>query len=368
MIVRNESDVIQRCLRAVKPYIDAFAIVDTGSEDNTEVDITDAMAEDTPVPGELVSEPWKGMSGSRNDALALARKQGCDYILMLDADDVWTPDEGFAWPEGLTKDAYHVLLRRGAGCHFVRPMLMRSDIPWRYVGEFHEQIVGGRGVPRTQCIPDVHVLSLPDGHRSVTEGTAKYDRIAKIGEGVLEKNPNDTRAMFYLAQSYRDAERPGKAMYWYGERAEAGGFPEEIWYSLYQIALIKWQLGFPSDEVLAAFHRAYETRPSRPETLVDAAAYCRRVGRPFMAFMYASTAIAVIPTDDLLFVDPSATRRALDELAIAAHRTGRLDVAIETNVALLERDDLPEPFRARVEANLTEVATAGHSLLQVVSS
>ena len=35
MIVKNEEPVIERCLATVKPHIDYWVIVDTGSSDNT---------------------------------------------------------------------------------------------------------------------------------------------------------------------------------------------------------------------------------------------------------------------------------------------------------------------------------------------
>lgn len=366
MIVRNESAVIERCLSAVKPYIDAYAIVDTGSTDDTIAKIRAVMAQEPAIQGSVESLAWKGMSASRNDALALARGSSCDYILMLDADDVWTPDEGFRWPDSLTADAYNVELRQGDACSWSRPALMRSDAPWEYQGAFHECIVGGARVPFEQRILDAHIRSMPDGHRRTTEGQAKYDRIAKLGEAAVAKNPHDTRAMFYLAQSYRDADRPGKALVWYTRRAECGGFAEEVWFSLYQVASIKAQLGFPGDKVLTAFQTAYEERPSRLETLVQAAAYCRQTGRPHLAFMYANTALTIRPTADLLFVDPGAERRAMDELAIAALRTGRLDVALQTNSDLLRRDDLPALFRTRIEGNLDAAVAASRRLLKAV--
>ncbi|HBD39264.1 MAG TPA: family 2 glycosyl transferase, partial [Cupriavidus sp.] len=36
MIVKNEAAVIERCLRAVRPHIHAWAISDTGSTDGTQ--------------------------------------------------------------------------------------------------------------------------------------------------------------------------------------------------------------------------------------------------------------------------------------------------------------------------------------------
>ena len=43
MIVKNETAVILRCLKSVKPWIHSWAIVDTGSTDGTQQLIQDFM-------------------------------------------------------------------------------------------------------------------------------------------------------------------------------------------------------------------------------------------------------------------------------------------------------------------------------------
>ena len=42
MIVKNEAAVIARCLASVRPLIDSWAIVDTGSSDGTQEIVRDA--------------------------------------------------------------------------------------------------------------------------------------------------------------------------------------------------------------------------------------------------------------------------------------------------------------------------------------
>src|ERR1700732_422892 len=55
MIVKDETRVIRRCLESVKPVIDYWVIVDTGSTDGTQAMIKDFMKD---VPGELQERPW----------------------------------------------------------------------------------------------------------------------------------------------------------------------------------------------------------------------------------------------------------------------------------------------------------------------
>ena len=83
MIVKNESHVIRRCLASLKPVIDYWVIVDTGSVDGTQEVIREYLQD---IPGELHERPWVDFAYNRNEALALAKNLS-DYLLFIDADD-----------------------------------------------------------------------------------------------------------------------------------------------------------------------------------------------------------------------------------------------------------------------------------------
>lgn len=79
MIVKNEEEVLERCLESVKDLVDEINIVDTGSEDNT-VKIAKKFTD------RVFFYKWTGnFSTARNVSFEYASK---DYILYLDADDV----------------------------------------------------------------------------------------------------------------------------------------------------------------------------------------------------------------------------------------------------------------------------------------
>src|SRR3954467_653686 len=83
MIVRDESAVIERCLASVRPHVDHWVIVDTGSMDDTIERIRRAM---DPVPGDVFERPWRDFGHNRTEALELARNRA-DYVLFIDADE-----------------------------------------------------------------------------------------------------------------------------------------------------------------------------------------------------------------------------------------------------------------------------------------
>ena len=79
MIVKNEENVIERCINTVKDIVDEIIIVDTGSEDNTKEKIKKYNAK-------IYDFTWRDdFAAARNFAFS---KASMDYILWLDADDV----------------------------------------------------------------------------------------------------------------------------------------------------------------------------------------------------------------------------------------------------------------------------------------
>jgi len=127
MIVKNEAATIRRCLDSVRRFIDCWVIVDTGSTDDTQRVIADALAD---LPGTLYERPWRDFGSNRSEALDLARGRA-DYLLVIDADEVMATDDGFALPP-LDRDAYELLHRINLnGATFQLLTLFATHLPWR---------------------------------------------------------------------------------------------------------------------------------------------------------------------------------------------------------------------------------------------
>ncbi len=88
MIVKDEAHCIVRCLDSVKRVIDKALIVDTGSSDNT-IQVINDWLEENEVEGKVIKEPWKDFGYNRSFALQAAKELGCDYSLMIDADEIY---------------------------------------------------------------------------------------------------------------------------------------------------------------------------------------------------------------------------------------------------------------------------------------
>lgn len=344
MIVKNEAAVIRRCLDSVKPFIDRWVIVDTGSTDGTPDIVREHMRG---VDGVLHERPWRDFGTNRTEALHLAREHG-DYLLFIDADETLTAPRDFRWPM-LDAPAYY-LSAEYAGTVYSRCSLVASRLDWRWVGVLHEYL---------QCDPPVTISSLPaprivvshDGARSRDPQT--YAKDAEVLKRALAKEPGNARYAFYLAQSLRDAGRLQEALEAYRHRASMSGFVEETWHSLYQIAVLRERLGHSPGDVARAYLEAWQYRPTRAEPLCDLARYHRLRKEFALATLFAAQAVATPQPNDLLFVDVGVYAwRSLDEFAASAGAAGAIREGRAAIDRLLSEGRLPASERPRVEANL----------------
>ncbi len=347
MIVKNEAKVIARCLESVKPLVDAWAIVDTGSTDGTQAIIRSIMAD---LPGELYERPWKNFGHNRSEAIALARGQtkAGDYLFVIDADDLLASVPRFTLPK-LTKDAYQLRVE-DAGTSYLRIHLFRADLDYRYVGVLHEVLTSAE--TRTMGRIDGLVYKRTGGGaRSVNPN--KYRNDAAVLAAALEAEPGNARYAFYLAQSWRDCGEHEKSMAAYAHRAAMGGWVEEVYFSLHEVARMMARLGKDDGAVIDAYLRAYEYRPTRAEPLCNLAAHLREHGRRNAAYPFARTASEIPRPEDILFVDDAVYAwRAIDEHAVAAYWAGRYKEAMSANQRLLASGALPQSERERVQKNM----------------
>ena len=190
-----------------------------------------------------------------------------------------------------------------------------------------------------------------DGARARDQKT--YRRDALVLEGGLLDEPNNTRYMFYLAQSYRDAGDFELALRYYKKRVEMGGWSEEIWYSLYQIAQIKELLEQPWSEVMEPYLSAYQFKPDRAGPLYRIGMHYQAKSEYHTAHLFFSRAMKVpYPTTDRLFVERSLYQYLLPvEYAVSSFYVGDHSEAIEINNRLLRDELLPAQAIEQVVKN-----------------
>ncbi len=350
MIVKDESAVIERSIASVKPLIDSWCIVDTGSSDDTKEKIQAALAD---LPGKLYERPWRSMGENRTEALELAKEHG-EFLLLTDASFVWVPKDTFKLPDLTEHDAYFGKIKM-SGTSWYLPMIIRAHKNWYFDSESHAGLYCKEGFVQGPNLKNIVVEARGDGsRRSKEDSVKKYERDIEVFTAQIAANPRNTRAMFYLAQSYRDVGRPRDAAHWYLQRSQAGGWAEEVWFSHYRMGAMRQQMGSTWPACEAAYLAAYAHTPSRAEPLIPLSRHYRAEKNYAMANLYATAARDIVyPEDALLFVEDAVYEwQALDEYAVSAYRVGKYAKSAEACEILLNERDLPGRERMRIEQNL----------------
>ena len=361
MIVKNEASVITRCLTSVKPIIDHWVIVDTGSTDGTQNVIREFMKD---IPGELYESPWKNFEHNRNEALELTKGKG-DYILIMDADDWLEFNPVFKLPQ-LIAGSYRLWIKFG-GSSYQRHQIINSSLPWRWVGVLHESLACD--VPYTSEVMDgVRIIVGTDGARS--RDPKKFEKDAAVLEEALKNDPENTRYMFYLGQSYRDAGNSEKAIEWYLKRIARDGWDEEVYWSLVQVGIMEKELKKPDWLVADRFLNAFYRRPHRPEAVMHLSDMYRLQRRFDMAYAIIKLwqAVPKPVVGDVIFVqDWMLQYGLLFELSVASGCVGQYQESLDACNQLLAMKDLPEEMRVLTVPNRQEALQKLEQLKKIQS-
>lgn len=313
MMVKNEAARIERSLRSLAPHVQSFVICDTGSEDNTR-EIVTRVLDEYKRRYHIVSTTFSTWDQARNEALDMARKlePSSNYIMFVDADMEMRVKPGFSFDK-LDAAAYHVRQESGA-LSYVNVRLVKTSVPAKYHGVTHEFIAVEGNVG---TLDGIWFIDHADG----TNRKGKFERDIKLLKGGLEANTLGVRYMFYLAQSYKDNGQFEEALRWYSARADAGGFPDEAWFSRYMAGVCAKNAG-KVPEFLDWTMRACATNHDRAEPWMELARFCRDRGWQEMCFMFAERA-SKCRTSSGLFVDVAAhSYMPLLEMSIAGYHAG----------------------------------------------
>jgi glycosyltransferase involved in cell wall biosynthesis len=346
MIVKDESKVIKRCLASVRPVIDTWVIIDTGSTDGTQEIIREFLQD---IPGELHERPWVDFAHNRNEALGLA-KEKADYLLIIDADQVLVFDEDGSIPP-LEKDLYFICVQTENRMHYQREFLINNRLNWKWEGVLHEGLSNPGGKIQIETINDVKIIATPEGCRA--RDPERFHKDAAILEKALAKEPDNTRTVFYLAISYGNAEEYALALKYHQKRVEMGGDErEEIFYSLLSIGELQEQLNMDPEVFITSYSAAYQYRPMRIEPLYAMAVYFLKIKSYWLGYMISKFALTIRAPADRLFVRyPIYDYRMLFLFANSAGPIGKIDEALDALHELQSRD-LPPDFREIVERTI----------------
>lgn len=169
MIVKNEQEVLARCLQSARDVFDELVIVDTGSTDAT-IEISGCFG------AEIIEEPWRDdFSHARNLAFSGAKMQ---YVFWLDADDVLpetTRQKLLEWKAAPDDGANTVMMPYHAGYDaqgrltltYDRERIFRRSTNPKWVGAVHEAIMPTAPVTRLEAPIEHRKLKAVDNDRNL---------------------------------------------------------------------------------------------------------------------------------------------------------------------------------------------------------
>lgn len=201
-ILKNEASNIRGVLEAVKPWIDGWTVLDTGSTDNTQDIVREVMGS---MPGELYEESFIDFATTRNRVLEIdAREGGAEFQIMLSGDEFLRDGEALRAYLETQRDSgidLHRIKMFFEDSTFYTPRIFRTGSAWKYEGKVHE-------VPYNRENPEAAqgVVTGAFVDHVISDHQRRYESIWEshipLLRAQLEENQDDERTLIFLAKSY----------------------------------------------------------------------------------------------------------------------------------------------------------------------
>ncbi|AYD39067.1 glycosyltransferase family 2 protein [Clostridium fermenticellae] len=266
MIVKNEENVLERCLDSVLDIVDEINIIDTGSTDNTKVIARKYT-------NRLFDFKWvDDFSAARNESFKKATK---DYILWMDADDVVSYKDRKKFLDikqhldnsvDVVSMNYNLAFDEYGNVVFSsrRNRLVKREKNFCWIGEVHEYL-NVYGKIEASDISITHKSVYHDSDRNLSI----YQKLLKEGK---KFSPRDN---YYFANELFDHKMYTKAAVIYEQfLLDNKGWVEDNISSCSKLADCYHELGY-RDKELNSILRSFKYDYPRPE-------FCCRLGYYFL--------------------------------------------------------------------------------------
>lgn len=366
LIVKNESQVILRCLESVKPFISFVLIEDTGSTDGTQEMVKEWLLANK-VKGLIYDRPWVDFADNRSSVLAHMRDYpDIDYALIMDADDEFVIDDLSSFKRSLCDllcDHFNLRLVQG-GSEYSRIQIVSNRLSYHYRGVLHEFIVSPEG-STVGTLNHCHIRSNREGARSLD--CNKYLKDIEVLKSELEHEIDPfmvSRYTFYLAQSCRDAGLFADAIKYYLRRSELEFWVEERYVALLNAGrLIEAHHPELDNEIIDTYKRAILVNPTRAEAYHGLVCYLRLKNRFHDAYELGMPGLRCMAKDGLFIEKWIYDYGLKDELAVSAYWADFHPMCLQLCVELLESPSLPCDHRERILANADHARSSIQQLL-----
>lgn len=357
MIVKNESQIIQRCLHSLSNIIDYVVITDTGSSDNTK-ELIENYLNESGKKGKVYEHEWKNFGYNRTNSIHNAqdflRNINEDltkvYLLFVDADMKLIIKPSFN-KQLLIPIQVAQIIQKNPNLEYYNTRICRSDIPITCVGVTHEYYNTLHYT--NHKFEHIYIDDVGDGGAKAD----KYPRDIKLLEQGLIDEPNNIRYIFYLAQSFNCIGAWDKSIEYYQKRIDAGGWVEEVFYShlqignMYNLHLNNWE------KAMKYYIDGYQRSDAkRGETLMKMVEHYKDRREYYTAMIFLDKLLKMnYPSEHLLFIDYHVhTYKPLYEMSLISYYLGEhYKGLLAAQYIILSKDfDIPHFLRGNAMNNM----------------
>lgn len=366
IMVKNAGPLFEQVLTENLAIVDRWTVLDTGSTDGTQDVVRRVLG--AARKGELHEEPFINFRDSRNRCLELAGRR-CKYTLMLDDTYVVRGDLR-AFLNTVRGDQFatsYSLLIRSDDTEYYSNRIVKTAAALRYMYTIHEVIQqeGNTNVVIPKAAATIHDYRAPYMEKRTME-RKRYD--IQCLEDMLREDPGNPRHMYYMAQTYNVLEDWENAAKWFRARAEAAeeGFLQEridAWFELARLYNFKLERPWPEAE--AAYLKAYELDPSRPDALYFVGLHYDLVGDWERAFDYFKRGFQLgYPVGSQFSLRPTIAYHFLPKfLAPLCYRAGDAALGLEATRRYMEH--AADPIMVgKTDPGTTPVMASWHAIFE----
>ena len=268
MIVKNEEQVLERCLLSVQDLVDEIIIVDTGSTDKTK----QIASKFTPL---IYDFQWiDDFAAARNFSFSKATK---DYQMWLDADDIFVEEDRMKFKklkEGLNNTIDMITMKYNT--HFdennlpiftsTRGRIFKKKNGYLWEDPIHEYITWTGNI--------FHANDIFVTHKKVN---VYADRNIKIYEKqVAEGKELSPRSTYYFARELKDHKRYEESVIYFNKFLNDGlGWVEDNIASCYNLGIC-YRVLKEEEKSLEAFLRSFKYSTPRAEICCEIGYYFKK--------------------------------------------------------------------------------------------
>ena len=328
MIVKNSGNLLKNCLNSIKPYIDSYTILDTGSTDGTQALIRDVMKD---VSGNLYEEPFVDFSTSRNRALDLAGDK-CKYTIMLD--DTYCIKDGDNIRSVLEREytdenniGFLIKISNRHNYEYYSTRILKTKNSIRYIHKIHE--IPDCDDSRVKQLDDFSIFDETNLYMKMRSKKRLIKDIEWL-EYEHSQDPENPRHIYYLGKLNIEYKRYREGVKYLDEYIEKiNGNTEGKFNALYLKAVtIDRELEYPWNDVEKILLRLCRLYPNRAEPFFYMGYHFSVLNRHIKAYEWLVKAMRIPKPQQLLGLEADIYNKEIPYmLANSAILTKRFELA-----------------------------------------